>query len=430
MNELRSVRRLRPEVEPWDDSRSERIWAEITGMPAASSPPAEPAELEPALVFSLSAGPERSRRPLLAVAAAAVAVIGLGAVVGVRSLGNTADQPAPAAQPTASPPEVDSEPAATDAPSTPFEDDVVMVLPEMPDGLKVLSVTPPSTRREESVTQRLLYGAADDPGDPARMIAIEFDPNGLAPIPCHSFTSMPDPAGRADDIDPAAWQSAATPVDSSTSFTAPSDGTESLTPGVTGAACVGANGLAQAGWFASGAAIGLTGGDAVGTEFLVDLAHSIHVTDIDTIEVTTTSLTYDLMPLVTHDVAYINEITETAWIASDATMSEVEREQAAAEGRPVDEPGELAVRTWYGGGDAALYAIATPIGAERITVRGQPGYRYTGPGEVEVWWAETDDLVVRVRSSNLYDADALMALIDQLQPADSSDLTPATTRSD
>lgn len=52
------------------------------------------------------------------------------------------------------------------------------------------------------------------------------------------------------------------------------------------------------------------------------------------------------------------------------------------------------------------------------------------PGEVEVWWAETDDLVVRVRSSNLYDADALIASIDQLQPADSSDLTPATTRSD
>jgi hypothetical protein len=92
--------------------------------------------------------------------------------------------------------------------------------------------------------------------------------------------------------------------------------------------------------------------------------------------------------------------------------------------------GELAVRTWYGGGDAVLYAIATPTGAERITVRGQPGYRFTGPGEVEVWWAETDDLVVRVRSSNLYDADALMALIDQLQPADSSDLTPATTRPD
>jgi hypothetical protein len=289
-----------------------------------------------------------------------------------------------------------------------------------------VGTTAPTTRRGESQSQRFLYGATDDPGDPARMMAIEFDPSGASVIPCHSFLSMPDPQGSADDFDPAVWQAAATPVEGSIRFTVPVDGASAAT----GAACVGPNGLAQAGWFVDGAAIGLAGGDLVGTDLLIELAQGIDVTDAAAVDVAANSLSYDLRPLVTGDVAYLNEISETAWIASNATVTDVEREQAAAEGRPVDEPGELGIWTWYGGDESAVYAIASPLGAERISVRGHPGYLFASQDEVQIWWAENEDLVVRVRSNNLYNADEIMALAEELRPASDAEFNRAVVPSD
>ncbi|MFZ1488636.1 MAG: hypothetical protein WAS51_01730 [Ilumatobacteraceae bacterium] len=385
----------------------------ISTAPARDEQPLRTVGIEP---------PSRTGHPYLMVAAAALAVVGVGGVALVNS--RDAGQ-APASAPPASLPGAVFDGVLP----TSSADEVTMILPELPDGLRVVSATSPTIRRDESAIHRFLYGAADDPGDPARMIAIEVDPSGTSVIPCHSFTSMPDPQGSAVDFDPAVWQAAATPVDGSSSFTAPTRDRDAAPAASSGAGCVGPNGLAQAGWFAGSTAIGVTGGDAVDTGTLIEFAQGVFVARADALEVTVNPFAYDLTPLVNDDVAYTDEITETAWIASNANLTEVEREQAAADGRPVDEPGELAIWTWYGGGNSGMYAIANPLGAERITVRGHPGYLFASPGEVQIWWAETEDLVVRVRSSNLYDADEVMAVVDQLQRANHSEFSRAATPS-
>jgi hypothetical protein len=102
MNELRALRRIRPEIEPLDEATFEGIWGSIIGIPEQRSE--SPRQPDPDLgpLFALETAPNSSaRRRLLTVAAAVLVVIGVGAVVGVRAVGDESNQPAATAQPPA-----------------------------------------------------------------------------------------------------------------------------------------------------------------------------------------------------------------------------------------------------------------------------------------------------------------------------------------
>lgn len=458
MNELRSVRRLRPEIEPLDVAIHERILTAIVGTTESRRMLDEPTvpdsdsdlTLEP--ISGRARAVERSR-PVLLVAAAIVSIVGIGALVGIQSVRDGSEMPAPAMQP-----EIDSDGQAGSDPLSPasvpedasvglttvLQEDasagVTMVLPELPEGLSLVDVSPPSIRDETSTVVRQLYGAAEDRGDPSRMILLEHDPSGMAAIPCHSFTSFVIPTGVAV-LDPVAWRAVAVVVDGSIAFTTP-DGPDSTEPTATGAgaSCIGPDGLAQAGWFAGDdTSFSLVAGSAVSPQSLIQFAQAVRpATGAGTTSPSVDPLPDGFTPLFTDDVAYTNRVVDTVWIASDSELTDVEREEAAAEavanGEEIESEGQLRISSWQGAGDAGIYAMAIPIGAERVTVRGQVGYQFIAepvgggvPSEIRIWWAERPGLVVSAQSYGLFQPDELVSLINDLQPADAEEFEQFAT---
>lgn len=121
MNELRAVRRLRPDVRPLDQASFDRIWGDVSGAPVLereSSPTVDP-DVAAVLELDATPNPAGGRRVLATAAAALLVTLGVGSVVAVRALVDGTAQPAPTAQPPAASawtaPETPP-PATTDAP--------------------------------------------------------------------------------------------------------------------------------------------------------------------------------------------------------------------------------------------------------------------------------------------------------------------------
>lgn len=111
MSELRAVRRLRPDIEPLDDASFERIWSDVAGTSASDPNPTWSTEFDREQTFDIGAPPNTPRRHrALTAAAAALVLVGVGAVMGIRSLVDGPDPTVPAAQPPPAPASDDSGP--------------------------------------------------------------------------------------------------------------------------------------------------------------------------------------------------------------------------------------------------------------------------------------------------------------------------------
>jgi hypothetical protein len=99
MNELRALRRLRPEIQPPEDATFERIWGDITGTPGQGRDSSQQTETDIAPLFALEASPNSFvARRVLTGAAAVLVVMGVGAILGVSALLDHANQPAATVQ--------------------------------------------------------------------------------------------------------------------------------------------------------------------------------------------------------------------------------------------------------------------------------------------------------------------------------------------
>ncbi len=406
MDVLKRFDRLRPDDEYLDDATRDRIWEQISGTGsgiAASDASTQSDEavwgLQAPLVAIRPSEPPRRRFAL--VGAAAIVVIGLGGLA-IRQADRSTEQGAVEAT------DQSSVPAVTAETSTP----VGMILPSLPDGLALLQSQPlPVVRSEPSGFQVRVYGALDDPRDPTQMIRVEYAESRAMAIPCHSFLSLSMPDGPID-YSSDEWTDAATPFDGSTPFEVGA---------TTGSYCVEPNGPLQAGWFTENIGVSLLAGAGVTPAELVEFAQSLksvrplaQLQGRPTVDLVSDPLPAGLTVLVGEDVAYTQRITETSWVAAVRGADGV--------------PDQLNVQTWRGADEQGLYAKQAPIQAQRITIRGHDGYQFTstqrsanGPFEIEIWWTEAPGLVVSVRTTELFEVDELIALIEQMTPADAAE---------
>lgn len=154
MNQLSEFDRLRPADEHLDDAARERIWASVIGTPLSTFK--EDVVAEPRSVFETEswaapaseATPDRTRRRRVALlGAAAVTVVGLGALIAVQSTRyvptEVGQQPVPTAGPLDSPDPPTSDGAAQPDPSSQpaWHQALRPLLPERFDYLALTSAT-------------------------------------------------------------------------------------------------------------------------------------------------------------------------------------------------------------------------------------------------------------------------------------------------
>ncbi len=399
MDALTTFDRIRPDDEFLDDEALERIWASIVDEPVRTTAPQD--EVATALreaghVVVTDPPGRRHRVPAAIVGIAASLALVVG---GLTALQRTRHEPT-TLEPTASP---SSEGSPTTASPSPRVTPVGMVLPRLPDGLALVSpASPPALRTVPSQYQVRLYGALDDPTDPSRMIRLEYSETRGMAIPCHSFLSLPaEPIAHS----PEEWRSAATPIAGSTAFPVAD---------TTGSYCTDRSGVLQAGWFVGDLGVSLSAGSAATPGQLIAFASTLTMSataepssDRPPADLTPEPLPADLVVLVGEDVPYAQRVAESSWVASPGGVDGA--------------TGQLVVQSWSGADEQGIFAKHSPIGAERVTVRGHPGYLYAAapefPLEVEVWWEEAPGLVLSVRSTDLLNAEALLALTNELVPA-------------
>lgn len=89
--------------------------------------------------------------------------------------------------------------------------------------------------------------------------------------------------------------------------------------------------------------------------------------------------------------------------------------------------GQLNVQSWIGADQQGAYAKHAPVEAKQITIRGHDGYQYVsaqrganGPLEIQIWWTEAPGVVISVWATDLFNVDALTALIEQMSPVDAA----------
>ena len=178
------------------------------------------------------------------------------------------------------------------------------------------------------------------------------------------------------------------------------------------------NGPLQAGWFTENIGASLLAGAGVTPAELVEFAQSLksvrplaQVQGRPSVDLVSDPLPAGLTVLVGEDVAFTQQVTETSWVATVGGVDGV--------------TGQLTVQTWQGADEQGVYAKHAPIQAQRVTIRGHDGYQFTppqrstnGPLEIEIWWTEAPGLVVSVRSTELFELDELMTLIEQMIPVD------------
>lgn len=413
MDALTTFERLRPDDEFLDDDAFERIWTRAMLPTPTEAQLLEPLVASPAqrsLAIARKSGPRhRGHRPSVGIAASLLMVVaGLTALQLTRSSSPAGEQ----SQPPAS-----TETAQISQGSDATGGIVGLILPTLPDGLALVQpVSPPTTRAEPSPYQVRMYGSAEDPTDPARMLRLEYADMRAMVIPCHSFLSLPESDGAVAYTDDQ-WRGAASPIAGSTTF---------AVSGTTGAYCVDPSGILQAGWFTGEIGVSLSAGPSVTAEQLVAFANSLAMKAQAEVEAGRPAVdlapdppTTDIVVLVGEDVPFVQRVTETSWVATPNGVDGV--------------PGQLVVQSWIGADEQGLFAKRAPIDAEQVTVRGHQGYRWAppqrsdnGPLEIEVWWEEAPGLVIAVRSSELFEPDELMTLIDQMIPATGDDFAAFT----
>ena len=297
-------------------------------------------------------------------------------------------------------------PTTTNAPVADDSTDVIaLVLPAMPGVMSLSSASGLAYRLEPSIYQSRLFGSSDDPADPTRMIRVEYTESASIVVSCYSFSSPEIPTVfTASD-----WIDSAMPVEGSTQFSV---------GGGTGSYCIGPSGLLQAGWFQGTVGVDLTAGTAITPAELVAFAQSLkQVPAMESLKGRpSVDLVSDPLPagwsvLVGDDVPFVQQISETSWVASV-----VGRNSGF---------GQLVVQSWVGVDETGLYAKQSPVYATRITIRGHDGYQFVsdasganGPLEIQIWWIEEPGLVISVRTEDSFELDELTALIEQMTPAD------------
>jgi hypothetical protein len=407
MDVLTTLERLRPDDEFIDDDVLEHIWsvAIVRVNPERTHPGTDHRTVELPLGVAVrhEQRPRHRRLAFVGVAAALILVVA----------GLTVMRPTRPSAPTDERSQQPSSPGASPMPSEVTDTDVIvgLVLPSLPAGLALVGATPPTTRDVPSPYQVRVYGSAEEPTDPTRMVRVEYAESRAMAIPCHSFLSLSSSDGAvaytADQ-----WRAAASPVDGSTTFDV---------SGTTGASCVDPSGVLQAGWFTGDIGVNLTAGSAVTADQLIAFANSLTTTTPtgETIGRPPVDLVPDPLPsemvvLVGDDVPFAQRVTETSWAATPNGVDGV--------------PGNLVVQSWIGVDEQGLFAKRAPINAEPVAVRGHQGYRWAppqrsdlGPLEIEVWWEEAPGLVISIRSSELFEIDGLMTLVEQLIPATSAE---------
>lgn len=371
MNEIKMLADHRPEIEPLTDDERRQLWATMSGEMMKLGDRVDDVGLDLAAVEPINLAEHRrsDRRWHLAMAAAAVvAVLGVGGLVAIN--GRSGDTPAPAAAPGAS-----SGPAA--APSvTP-----VILVPESLStaGLRLLRPGQSLIRDTPSGFQRRVFGAADDPGDPTRMIHVEYATGGsFAGASCQDMVPF--------DV-----------------------------AGTTGNTCS-VRGVLTAGWTVDGVNFELRAGTAVTREQLVEFGGSLRTVPATGTGGPPVDLVADPIPsgwtvLVSEDVPYAQRIIESAWVATPSGAD--------------DDSRQLVVHTWTGVDAQGVYAKQPPIGANRITIRGHDGYVFqsdqtgaNGPQQLDIWWTEQPGMVVWVSTADLYPLDQLIEITEKMVPVD------------
>jgi hypothetical protein len=400
MPEIAMFTTSRPAVAPLTHEERERIWSLATDRPVVSEGAESGAPFGPADVLAddvladvdVVARPPASRRVVRAAVAAAVAVaagIGGFAVLGRDDITvGTGSAP-----PTVPPPPTDGEV-------------VMLVPPELPDGVELNLPGQTSMRDRPSGFQLRLYGAADDPGDPSRMVSVEYAASSFMGLPCQSMPNSPTGTTPADaEI----WMDGATPMTDAEPFEV---------AGGTGYTCT-VYGPLAAGWATEGVSVQLVAGTAVTRAELVAFARSLETVPTATpvengppVDLVADPLPDGWVVLVHEDVPWVQHVTERTWLAS-------------VDGH--DSTPYVVVHTWTGVDAQGVFAKVVPVQAERITIRGHDGYRYVseqrgtdGPAQIDIGWMEQPGLVVHVSANDLFEVDELTEFIEGMVVVDAA----------
>ncbi|MBI1845329.1 MAG: hypothetical protein HYR89_12095 [Actinobacteria bacterium] len=369
MNEIKMLANYRPEIEPLTDDERRQLWAAVSGEAMDRAVHLDDVAVGRATVELVHLNKHRRsdhrRRLVRAAVAAVVAVLGIG-LAAINGRGGEAPAEAPVTS---------SGPAAAPAVTS------VALIPESlsTTGLRLSHPGGTSIRDEPSLFQRRVFGSADDPPDPTRMIHIEYAADGSSPM------------GSCRDK---------LPFDVS---------------GTTGSTCT-YDGHLIAGWEVDGLMVELYAGTAVTREQVVEFTRSLRTVPATAAGGPPFDLVADPIPygwtvLVGEDVPYAQRITESGWVATPSGAD--------------DDPRQLVVHTWTGVDAQGVYAKQPPIGADRITIRGHDGYVYQsdqrgahGPQQLDIWWTEQPGMVVWVSTTDLYPAAQLIEIIEKMLPVD------------
>ncbi len=400
MNELTMFAECQPAVTPLLPEERQQIWEHITRVVELARAASTDAPLVSRVEVFVGASHGSSLRPrhraLVAAVLIAVGVIGAAIVVARR------------------------ESAHDVAPAAPIEGPAgvaMMLVPSvLPSELRMPFPGQSDVRSQPSGFQERLYGAVDDPGDPTRMIMVEYGSAAAQSmgIPCQRMGSVEPLSGAVPD--PTWWATSATPCKGATPF---------QLAGTTGYTCT-VYGLLTAGWWTPEITVLLEAGSAITRDQLVAFAQSLKATPIVTpippapsVDLAADPLPAGWIALVTEDVPYAQRVTESVWVATV--------------GGTDDSPNQLVVHTWTGVDQQGVYAKGAPIQAERITIRGHVGYEYVsargdrGPQQLDIWWTEQPGMVVHVSSTDLYESAQLIDFIESWHPVDPSEFEAFVT---
>ena len=396
MNEITAFGALRPVVAGLSESERTEIWERVITYTQEDEtiPAAE------RLIVVRSGGTPRPTRGRGRIAAAvSVAAAGVIGFVAISPRGGT-DPPNAAG---------DASNSASTAPAVPAALPITLMPASFPRDLQ-LSGGGSSERTAPSMFQRRVFAPLDDQTNHRRLISVEYASSRSGVLPCFNMPAI-TPAGPPTDAEVDAWLDAATPMDGARSFDV--DDTVGYT-------CA-TDGPLTAGWESHDVTVDVRVGPEVARDELVGFARGLRWIPAEepTADGPAFDLDMDQVPsgwqaVVSEDVPFIQQITESTWIA--------------VPGGDGAGPPDLMVKVWTGVDEQGLVALHPPIEAEPVTVRGREGFIFvssqrgdSGPLEIEIWWQERPGMVVSVVSQDVFDVGELVGFIGTFEPVDADD---------